>query len=275
MASHGRMVTAANGRSCIKAPLYQSLSYIEEGCCLVAEQLYATLKTNQGDIEIRLLPNHAPKTVRNFVELAEGSVSGPTRRRARSPRTSLRRHGLPPGDQRLHDPGRRPAGQRHRRPRLPVRRRVPPGPRLRQARTCWPWPTPGPGTNGSQFFITVSPDAALTRKHTIFGEVTDGPARRSWTPSRSPDQPAHRPPGRGRRHRVGHHRARPGLISRPAAPGRPRSRADAGIMNRLQSVDQPRGRHGLPPSPSEPETAAVPTCYRHPGRENLRSLPAL
>lgn len=39
---------------------------------IVAEQLYATLKTNQGDIEIRLLPNHAPKTVRNFVELAQG-----------------------------------------------------------------------------------------------------------------------------------------------------------------------------------------------------------
>ena len=39
----------------------------------MAEQLYATLKTNHGDIEIRLLPNHAPKTVKNFVELAEGT----------------------------------------------------------------------------------------------------------------------------------------------------------------------------------------------------------
>src|SRR5215218_3647662 len=39
---------------------------------IVAEQLYATLKTNHGDIEIRLFPDHAPRTVRNFVELAGG-----------------------------------------------------------------------------------------------------------------------------------------------------------------------------------------------------------
>ncbi|MFD7735435.1 peptidylprolyl isomerase, partial [Kitasatospora phosalacinea] len=38
----------------------------------MAEELYATLKTNKGDIVIRLLPNHAPKTVKNFVELATG-----------------------------------------------------------------------------------------------------------------------------------------------------------------------------------------------------------
>ncbi|MFC6239736.1 peptidylprolyl isomerase, partial [Longivirga aurantiaca] len=34
---------------------------------------YATLHTNQGDIRIELFPNHAPKTVRNFVGLADGS----------------------------------------------------------------------------------------------------------------------------------------------------------------------------------------------------------
>ena len=39
----------------------------------MAEELFATLKTNHGDIEVRLFPNHAPKTVANFVELAQGA----------------------------------------------------------------------------------------------------------------------------------------------------------------------------------------------------------
>ncbi len=39
----------------------------------MAEELTATLKTNHGDIVVKLFPNHAPKTVANFVELAEGT----------------------------------------------------------------------------------------------------------------------------------------------------------------------------------------------------------
>ncbi|HSF27275.1 MAG TPA: peptidylprolyl isomerase, partial [Actinomycetes bacterium] len=39
----------------------------------MAEQLYATLHTSKGDVTVALFPDFAPKTVRNFVELAEGT----------------------------------------------------------------------------------------------------------------------------------------------------------------------------------------------------------
>ena len=39
----------------------------------MTNSLTATLRTNQGTIVVRLFPDHAPKTVRNFVELAEGT----------------------------------------------------------------------------------------------------------------------------------------------------------------------------------------------------------
>src|ERR1700749_158298 len=43
----------------------------------VAETLYATLHTNHGSIRLQLFPDHAPATVRNFVELAEGTKEDP------------------------------------------------------------------------------------------------------------------------------------------------------------------------------------------------------
>ncbi|KIF75540.1 cyclophilin [Streptomyces sp. 150FB] len=138
----------------------------------MAEQLYATLKTNQGDIEIRLLPNHAPKTVKNFVELAQGE------REWTNPSTGQKTK------DRLYDgtvfhrviggfmiQGGDPLGNGTGGPGYKFEDEFHPDlafdkPYLLAMANA------GPGTNGSQFFITVSPTSWLTRKHTIFGEVS-------------------------------------------------------------------------------------------------------
>ncbi|MGK5544335.1 peptidylprolyl isomerase [Streptomyces sp. URMC 127] len=139
----------------------------------MAEQLYATLKTSQGDIEIRLLPDHAPKTVKNFVELAKGErawINPETGEKTtdklydgtvfhRVIEGFMIQGGDPLGNG-TGGPGYKFADEFH--PDLAFNK-----PYLLAMANA------GPGTNGSQFFITVSPTAWLTGKHTIFGEVAD------------------------------------------------------------------------------------------------------
>lgn len=139
----------------------------------MAEQLYATLKTNQGDIEVRLLPNHTPKTVKNFVELAKGErewTNPETGEKSTAPLydgTVFHRvisgfmiQGGDPLGNGTGGPGYQFEDEFH--PDLAFTK-----PYLLAMANA------GPGTNGSQFFITVSPTAWLTRKHSIFGEVVD------------------------------------------------------------------------------------------------------
>ncbi|MEV0962996.1 peptidylprolyl isomerase [Streptomyces sp. NPDC049910] len=144
----------------------------------MAEQLHATLKTNHGDIDIRLLPNHAPKTVKNFVELATGGRewTNPATGQKSADRlydgTVFHRvisgfmiQGGDPLGNGTGGPGYEFADEFH--PDLAFDR-----PYLLAMANA------GPGTNGSQFFITVAPTAWLTRKHTIFGEVADEASRK-------------------------------------------------------------------------------------------------
>ncbi|KLJ04256.1 peptidylprolyl isomerase [Streptomyces albidoflavus] len=139
----------------------------------MAEQLYATLKTNHGDINVRLLPNHAPKTVKNFVGLATGEQewTNPETGQKTSDKlydgTVFHRvisgfmiQGGDPLGNGTGGPGYKFADEIH--PDLAFTK-----PYLLAMANA------GPGTNGSQFFITVSPTAWLTGKHTIFGEVVD------------------------------------------------------------------------------------------------------
>ncbi len=138
------------------------------------ETLTATLTTSQGTITIRLFPDHAPKTVRNFVELAEGGRewTNPRTRQATKDKlydgTIFHRvipqfmiQGGDPLGTGTGGPGYRFADEIH--PDLTFDRPY----LLAMANS-------GPGTNGSQFFVTVAPTYWLNGKHTIFGEVIDG-----------------------------------------------------------------------------------------------------
>ncbi|MGV9942565.1 peptidylprolyl isomerase [Streptomyces sp. NPDC003401] len=144
----------------------------------MAEQLYATLKTNHGDIEVRLFPNHAPKTVRNFVDLATGG------REWTHPATGEK------SSAKLYDgtvfhrvisgfmiQGGDPLGNGTGGPGYQFEDEFHPDLRFDRPYLL-AMANAGPGTNGSQFFITVSPTAWLTRKHSIFGEVTDPTSRK-------------------------------------------------------------------------------------------------
>ncbi|MET0900853.1 MAG: peptidylprolyl isomerase [Mycobacterium sp.] len=133
----------------------------------------ATLHTNRGDIKIALFGNHAPKTVSNFIGLAQGtkeystenasgSASGPFYDGAVFHRVIegfMLQGGDPTGTGR-GGPGYKFADEFH--PELQFDK-----PYLLAMANA------GPGTNGSQFFITVGKTPHLNRKHTIFGEVVD------------------------------------------------------------------------------------------------------
>ncbi|MDR1214745.1 MAG: peptidylprolyl isomerase [Propionibacteriaceae bacterium] len=133
----------------------------------------ATLSTNLGDIVIELFDDQAPQTVANFVGLADGSkeyvdpeTGRPTTGRYYDGLTFHRvidgfmiQGGCPNGDGR-GGPGYTFADEFH--------------PELRFDRPyLLAMANAGPGTNGSQFFITVTPTPHLNRKHTIFGQVLD------------------------------------------------------------------------------------------------------
>ncbi len=140
-------------------------------------ETYAILKTNRGDVTVKLFPNHAPATVRNFVGLATGQkeYKDPSTRQTtkgnfydglvfhRVIDGFMIQGGDPMGDGR-GGPGYTFKDEFH--PELQFDR-----PYLLAMANA------GPGTNGSQFFITVTPTPHLNRRHTIFGEVADEQSR--------------------------------------------------------------------------------------------------
>lgn len=134
----------------------------------------AVFDTSMGTLRCKLFPKEAPKTVANFIGLAEGTKDW------RNPANGKAEHGVPlysgtifhrvipdfmiqggdPTGTGMGDPGYRFADEIA--PGLAFDR---PG-RLAMANS-------GPNTNGSQFFITEVPTPWLNGKHTIFGQCDD------------------------------------------------------------------------------------------------------
>jgi peptidyl-prolyl cis-trans isomerase A (cyclophilin A) len=134
----------------------------------------AVFKTSEGTIKCKLFDTEAPETVKNFVELAEGSKEWNSRSK-KTGQTKLYDgtifhrvipefmiQGGDPEGSGMGGPGYKFADETKGSPHHFKQ----PG-KLAMANS-------GPNTNGSQFFITVTDTSWLTGKHTIFGEVTEG-----------------------------------------------------------------------------------------------------
>ncbi|MCX7876089.1 MAG: peptidylprolyl isomerase [Melioribacteraceae bacterium] len=119
----------------------------------------ALIVTSKGTIEIKLYPEYAPKTVNNFVFLAnEGFYDGVTFHRVIE--DFVIQGGDPTGTGR-GGPGYKFEDEFNNNP-------------LKHERGVISMANAGPNTNGSQFFITHSPQPHLNGRHTVFGKVING-----------------------------------------------------------------------------------------------------
>jgi peptidyl-prolyl cis-trans isomerase B (cyclophilin B) len=119
----------------------------------------AAIETDKGTIELELYPQHAPKTVNNFVFLAkEGFYDGTSFHRVIS--AFMIQGGDPTGTGR-GGPGYKFEDEVKENP-------------LKHETGVISMANSGPNTNGSQFFITHSPQPHLNGRHTVFGKVVSG-----------------------------------------------------------------------------------------------------
>jgi peptidyl-prolyl cis-trans isomerase B (cyclophilin B) len=120
---------------------------------------HAKMRTEKGEIHLELYPQHAPMTVNNFVFLAEnGFYDGVTFHRV------VDDFVIQGGD---------PTGTGRGGPGYQFEDEVEGNP-LKHKTGVISMANAGPNTNGSQFFITHSPQPHLDGKHTVFGKVMEG-----------------------------------------------------------------------------------------------------
>src|SRR5262245_51354954 len=135
----------------------------------------ATFVTSQGSFTVRLLPDHAPKTVANFVDLATGQRTWTDPRDGAAKTEPLYDgtvfHRVIDG---FMIQGGDPEGTGRGGPGYTFEDETPAGGPGFDKAGLLAMANAGPNTNGSQFFVTVAPTPWLDGRHTIFGEVTEG-----------------------------------------------------------------------------------------------------
>jgi len=125
----------------------------------VAKKCHVKMETTKGLIELELYPEYAPKTVNNFAFLAgEGFYDGVTFHRVIA---NFMIQGGDPTGSGMGGPGYRFEDEFDGNP-------------LTHEAKVISMANAGPGTNGSQFFITHAPQPHLNNRHTVFGKVTKG-----------------------------------------------------------------------------------------------------
>jgi peptidyl-prolyl cis-trans isomerase A (cyclophilin A) len=141
---------------------------------LAGQELYATLRTSQGEVVVRLLAREAPQTVANFVGLAAGEKPFVDPRTGQSATRAfydgLTFHRVIPG---FMIQGGDPEGSGRGGPGYTFPDEFQSGHGFDRPGLL-AMANRGPNTNGSQFFITTGTPRHLDGRHTIFGEVIAG-----------------------------------------------------------------------------------------------------
>jgi len=137
--------------------------------------VYAIFNTSEGTIVCRLFEDEAPVTVKNFIELAEGSREWTDPRGGKKSNSPLYDgtifHRVIPD---FMVQGGDPTGTGMGGPGYKFQDETKGSPHKFDKPGKLAMANAGPNTNGSQFFITVAATHWLTGNHTIFGEVVEG-----------------------------------------------------------------------------------------------------
>src|ERR1700737_385348 len=131
----------------------------------MANEIYAAFDTTEGKFKVKLFADQAPKTVDNFVSLAEGTKTGKPFYDGTIFHRVIPDFMIQGGD---------PQGTGTGGPGYQFEDETKGSPHKFDKAGKLAMANAGPNTNGSQFFITLAPTTWLTGKHTISGEVAEG-----------------------------------------------------------------------------------------------------